>query len=259
MAFWDFQGEGPRHVARGAAPFALEEREGPVARAGEGVFGPRSLDVRWGQWLRLPRAELGALNFSGKRPLSLVVWAKPDSGRLWQFLAGVWDERRHRRQYALFYNGAWRAVSGRAGREPCRERVHAYLSREGGHTPGHPACFSYATGAAELPPGQWHCFAMTFDGAALRAFANGRLDVCAGSNPLGFDGPVFDGGADGADFTVAQRNMAAWEGYPDTPMPADEGFSGLLGGVAVYDRALDEREIAELSPSAAPEGGAHQR
>lgn len=247
IAFWDFQGDGPRHVARGVAPFVLVEQRGPIARATEGIFGQKSLRIAFGQWLRLPRSELGALDVHGHRPLSLVAWVKPDSDRLWQFIAGVWNERDHRRQYALFFNGAWQYDHVSGTRTPCARRAHAYLSREGGHTPGHPACFSYATGATELPVNHWVCLALTYDGAQLAVHVNGRLDEHPRHNPLPFAGPIFDGGAAGADFTVAQRAMAAWQDYPDGIMPVEEGFSGLLGGVAVYDRALEPDELMALA------------
>ncbi|MCX8090190.1 MAG: LamG domain-containing protein [Verrucomicrobiae bacterium] len=247
LAFWDFQSDGGRHVAVGVAPFELFEQRGPIARAHEGVFGPRALNIAHGQWLRLPRAGLGALNFHGHRPLTLVVWIKRDSPRPWQFLAGVWNERDHRRQYALFVNGTWQFNHVKNTRTPCADRAHAYLSREGGHTPGDPACFSYATGATPVLPGRWHCIAMTYDGTALAVHLDGRLDAHPQHNPLPFAGPIFDGGPTGADFTVAQRAMALWHDYPHGPMPADEGFSGLLGGLAVYGRALSPHELRALA------------
>ncbi|MCS7048815.1 MAG: LamG domain-containing protein [Verrucomicrobiae bacterium] len=247
IAFWDFQGFGTQHEARGVCPFTLVEQRGPIARASEGVFGPQSLRIAHGQWLRLPRAELGALNIHGHRPLSLIAWVKPDSDRLWQFVAGVWNERDHQRQYALFFNGAWQYDHVAGMRTPCTRRAHAYLSREGGHTPGHPACFSYATGQTELRPGAWYCLALTYDGEQLAVHVNGRLDANPRHNPLPFPGPIFDGGATGADFTVAQRAMAMWREYPHGVIPVAEGFSGLLGGLAVYDRALSEEELVSLT------------
>lgn len=247
LAFWDFQAEGPGHRAAGEAPWVLEEMGGPLARAGEGLFGPSALHVAFGQWLRIPRERLGALNIHGGQPLTVLAWVKPDSARPWQFLAGVWNEHDHRRQYALFYNGAWQFDFEARARTACARRVHAYLSREGGHTPGDPACFSYATGATELETGQWHCLGLTWDGQWLAAWANGRVDSHPRHNPMPFDGPIFDGGPEGADFTVAQRAMAAWHGYPEAPMPVEEGFSGLLGGLAIYQRALVHSEMEALA------------
>lgn len=247
LAFWDFQGDGPEHIAHGVAPFALAEQRGPIRRAAEGIFGGQSLCIEHGQWLRLQRAELGALDLHGRRALSLVTWVKCDSPRPWQFLAGVWNEHDHRRQYALFLNGTWQYDHLANDRTPCVNRAHAYLSESGGHTPGHSACFSYATGGSPVRPGRWHCIALSYDGAGLALYVNGRLDRHERHNPLPFAGPIFDGGTEGADFTVAQRSMALWHDYPEGPMPCDEGFSGLFGGVAVYDRALGAEELLALA------------
>lgn len=248
IAFWDFQTEaGDRHAALGSFPAVLREMRGPIARADEGIFGPRSLSIAWGQWLRISRADVGPLNLTGFQPLTMAAWIKPDSERLWQFIAGVWNEHDHLRQYALFYNGARQAHAPAMTRTECRRRVHGYLSREGGHTPGHPACFSYATGATECAPGRWHFVAYTWDLRHIRVFVDGRLDENADANPFPFEGPIFDGGSRGADFTVAQRAMAAWHDYPDGPMPVDEGFSGLLAGLAVWGRALAPEELAALA------------
>lgn len=252
LAFWDFQGEGARHVAVGAAASALVEQRGPITRADGGIFGPRALRIAFGQWLRLPRAELGPLDIHGRQPFTMAAWVQRDSSRPWQFVAGVWNEHDHRRQYALFLNATKMYDHVADTRSPCADRAHAYLSATGGHTPGHPACFSYATGASVVPMGRWACVAMTYDGAELALWVNGRLDALPRHNPMPFRDGIFAGGADGADFTVAQRAMALWHDYPEGPMPADEGFTGLLGGLALWRRALNAAEheaLAALLPA----------
>lgn len=249
VAFWDFGGGGGgvHEPAAGKGELGLEEREGPLERVEGGVFGRGCVRVRFGQWLRVPRGRLGGLDVCGRQPVTVVAWVCPDSERLWQFVAGVWNERDHKRQYALFYNGAWQYELGRRERVACARRVHAYGSREGGHTPGDVACFSYATGGSEVVPGRWCCLGMSWDGEWLCAWVNGGVDGNGAANPLRFEGPLFDGGEDGADFTVAQRAMAGWKGYPEERMPVEEGFSGLLGGVAVFGRALGEEEMRGLA------------
>lgn len=248
LAFWDFSADGPHHPATaGKANFVLVEQCGPIEKVHNGVFGKMCPRIGFGQWYRLERSGLGELDIHGHTPLTMLVWACPDSSRLWQFLAGVWNERDARRQYALFYNGAWQFDFIGRRRTACQHRVHAYLSHEGGHTPGDPACFSYATGATEIVPANWHCFALRWDGRFLEAWLDGRLDVHPGHNPLPFEGSIFSGGRAGADFTIAQRCMAAWRDYPAGRMPTEEGFSGLLGGVAVYNRALEADEMRALA------------
>ena len=59
------------------------------------------------------------------------------------------------------------------------------------------------------------------------------------------DKPIFDGGENGANFTVAQRAIPQWQGYPKTRF-VEQGFSGLLGGLAVYNRALSGSQIATI-------------
>lgn len=247
IAFWDFHGDGPFHVARGDPGLILREMRGPIAKVPGGWFGPRALRIRWGQWLRIPRAEIGRLDLHGKSQLTVIAWIRPDSERPWQFLAGVWNEHDHQRQYALFYNGTRQSHAPAMDRTECRLRIHGYLSQSGGHTPGHPACFSYATGRTECDREHWHAVAFTWDTRQICVYVNGLLDANGNANPFPFDAPIFDGGDTGADFTVAQRAMAVWHDYPDGLMPADEGFSGLFGGLAVYDRALTEAEVAALS------------
>lgn len=254
IAFWDFQGEGSLHAARGHSALLLREMRGPIRRAPEGIFGPSSLRIEWGQWLRIPRKDIGPLDLHGRSPLSMVAWIRPDSDRPWQFIAGVWNEHDHLRQYALFYNGTRQSHSPSMNRTECRLRVHGYLSQSGGHTPGHPACYSYATGRTECYPEHWHCIAFTWDLRHIRVYVNGQLDTNGDANPFLFDDSIFDGGSGGADFTVAQRAMALWHGYPDERMPACEGFSGLLGGLAVYGRALDEAELRVLALCGRMEG-----
>lgn len=248
-AFWNFQDEGDEGWRDIVGDRMLRRMHGVVRReetGGPRWFGRQCVRIEYGSWLRLPRQELGDLNIHGRQPWTIVAWVKHDSDRLWQFICGVWDEKM-KRQYALFTHGAWATDWRTWERHAVRRRAMGYVSHSGHHTPGHPACFSYATGGTELRIGEWYCLACTYDFEELRVYVDGVLDAAEGTNPFRYSETIFDGGADGADFTVAQRCYRAWEGYPETAPPAGEGFSGWIAGIAVYRRALGAEEIAKLS------------
>ena len=59
----------------------------------------------------------------------------------------------------------------------------------------------------------------------------GRLDERPGRNPYPYPGGIFDGGPAGADFTVGAVHRGVEMG---------NFFAGLLGGLAVYQRALSD-------------------
>jgi hypothetical protein len=80
--------------------------------------------------------------------------------------------------------------------------------------------------------------AMTFSGGAARVFVNGHLDTCPESNPFPVAPHLFDGGTDGADFTVGTNSVRHQWSNP---------FGGILGGLAVYRRALTETELTSLA------------
>jgi hypothetical protein len=80
--------------------------------------------------------------------------------------------------------------------------------------------------------------AMTYDGRASRVYVDGRLDAMQHYNPFPYAEGIFDGGADGADFTVgAVHRGGAWGNF----------FAGHLGGLAVFDRALSDMEMRTLA------------
>jgi hypothetical protein len=132
-----------------------------------------------------------------------------------------------------------------------------------------PACrwsTSYALGTAVINSSSWHMIAMTFDGSAIRAYVNGSLDyrpphrlypgtpcnetwqnpasVATWSNRTtpGSWGP---GGAPVSnrttDFTVGGQFGLGNESGMGHP------WSGLVGGLAVFDRALGADELLALA------------
>ncbi len=239
VAFWDFRDEpGGARRSLGKAPLALQEMKGPIARVDDGPFG-HALQLKAGQWLRIPRAELGPLDLHGKQAqVSVIAWLKRERKESWQGIAGVWDESRGKRQYCLFVNGGKRTDARTMAREPCKDLFQGHVSDVGGATTGEDFCITYATSGTKVPFEGWQCLAMTYDAHEVRLYRNGRFDGSEGSNPFPHSGGLFDGGAEGAEFTVGSVSV---KGKPSN------FFAGLLGGVAVFERALTATEIADLS------------
>jgi hypothetical protein len=242
VAFWDFQEDaGQPRVARGPQPHALREMKGPIARADSGVFGPHSARIRPGQWFLIERPDIGALDIHGKdAQVSVVAWVMREDKSSWQAIAGVWDETRGKRQYCLFLNAPRGTRADEMKRYPLANRVHGHVSGIGGPTPGNEFCITYSSGATEIPMQQWHCLAMTCDGRESRVYVDGRLDALEHCNPFPYPDGLFDGGADGADFTVgAVHSGGSWGNF----------FGGQIGGLAIFRRALSEAEMQALAAS----------
>lgn len=263
LSFWDFQEPaGAPRVSKGRYQYALQEMNGPIKQVKDGIFGPYSADLDWGQWFRLKHAEAPGLDLHGKgQQLTMVAWIKRESDRVWQYIAGKWNEgdakfvgqatgsglRAPSRQYALFISGSWQCDYTTYKRTPAEHQPMGYLSPFGGATPSHPFAFDYATGGTRLERDKWYMIAFTYDGKAIRVYVNGVLDENGNYNPFLYDGPIFSGGENGADFTVAQRDHPRWPTYPDGLPNYSEGFDGRIAGLAVYDRALTPQELKKLA------------
>lgn len=246
VAFWDFQTKaGARWPARGPNAPALQEMKGEVELAEGGAFGPRSAHIKRGQWLMVERSMLGRLNVHGRQAqVTVVAWVRRQARESWQAIAGVWDETRCKRQYCLFLNAPRGTRADEMKRYPLANRVHGHVSAVGGPTPGEEFCITYSSGATEVPMDGWHCLAMSYDGKASRVYVDGRLDALEHYNPFPYAEGLFDGGDDGAPFTVgAVHRGGEWGNF----------FGGWLGGLAVFDRALTDEEmqkLAALTPAA---------
>ena len=218
--------------------------QGPVARAEGGLWGRFCARIRRGQWFRIERRHCAGLDIHGPNgTVSLVAWIQRQDDCSWQYIAGIWNHRDNRRQYALYTSGHLKTDHATYERSPAHHQVHGFISDVGGPTPGKLACHSYATGRTFIEKDRWYTVAFSYDGREIRVYVNGVLDRLPGCNPFPFDRPIYDGGTEGGDFTVAQR--ANWAGYPHTASDKS-GFSGLLAGVAVYRRALTPQEMAGL-------------
>ena len=265
LTFWDFQrsNEGSDLTSQGSYQYTLEEMNGPIKREDDGVFGSSGLDITRGQWLRIKREDCPALDIHGKDEVTIVAWIKRRADNHWQYIAGMWDEGAERfmgkvrgkgegapaRQYALFLNGHKQADYKSLTRTDADNQVHGYVSDSGGATAGKPFSFSYATGGTFIEKDTWYMIAYTYDHEALRVYVNGELDRNGNYNPFYWDKPIHDGGEDGSDFTVAQRGVPSWPDYPKGEPGNKVGFGGVLGGLAVYKRALAPEELKDLYAS----------
>lgn len=241
LAFWDFKEDaGQARASKGRdGVYALQEMKGPVARVEDGVFGPYSARIKRGQWFMVPRKDVGTLDIHGKdAQVTVVAWVKRGNKSSWQAIAGVWDETRKKRQYCLFLNAPRGTKADEMKRYPLANRIHGHVSAVGGPTPGEQFCITYSSGATEVPLNEWQCLAMSYDGRASRVFVNGKLDSLEQYNPFPYPDGLFDGGADGADFTVgAVHRGGEWGNF----------FDGRIGGLAIFNRALSEDELTKLA------------
>ena len=240
VAFWDFQeGAGqPRLSKGGSRSYALLEKAGEVADVDGGVFGPKAAEIRYGQRFQIDRKDIGELDIHGKdAQVTVMAWVMRRDKQSWQAIAGAWDETRAKRQYCLFLNAPTATRSDEMKRYPVKERLHGHVSSVGGGTPGNKYCITYSSGGTAVPFGEWQCVAMSYDGKASRVYLNGKLDSWELRNPFPYEEGIFDGGAEGADFTVGAVNRSKeWGNF----------FGGRIGGLAVFKRALTEVEMLRL-------------
>jgi len=252
VAFWNFQDDTLRSLG-GPSPVTLQAAGAPLEFAPEGVFGPRSLRFRAeghlaANYLFARAADAPALNIGGPdAQVTVVAWIKREPAAYpgCQFIAGVWNEH-HRRQYGLFLNlGIWDSA----------QQVGAHISSHGGPTPGHPYCMDVAIGASPVSVNTWHCVAFSYDGTHARAYLDGVLDVrepqgAPGRNPFHYPGGLLKGDADFTVGAVARPARVAPDGrggWIETGALIANPFTGLLGGLALYDRALGEPELQPLA------------
>ncbi|MEX2512074.1 MAG: LamG domain-containing protein [Cyclobacteriaceae bacterium] len=246
VALWDFKEKsGSPRRALGLADFPLQEMNGPVLRAEEGPLSGYSAVLKDEVYFSIANAATGELNINGKNQgITLLAWVK------WEgktgFVGGMWNEYTDggRRQYGLFvdlphYNGA--------------NQVCGHISYSGGPTPPFPYSCDYSASKQTLQKGKWHFIAFNYDGNYIKSYLDGVFEERAPEpirNTSGFEGlpeglihsknPYYfpDGmGDNGPDFTVGavvlRRGMGNF-------------FNGLIGGLAVFNRVLDDREILEI-------------
>ena len=248
VALWQFDEEpGNPRKAIGKGKFPLQEANGSVPRIEEGPLSGYSIQLDGTKYLNLTNGQAGKLNIHGAgKEVTVIAWVKW-SGEQTGFVAGMWNEYAEggKRQYGLFvslphYNGA--------------EQVCGHISQTGKPTPPFPYSIDYSASKQLVPNEQWTCIAFTYDGEYIRSYVNGEFEVREPElirNTAGFNGypegliqsknPYYfpEGmGNNGSDFTVGavllKRGMGNF-------------FKGQIGGLAVFGKALNERQLMELA------------
>jgi hypothetical protein len=248
VALWTFS-EKPGKIRESIVndKFPLTEANGKVQRVHEGPLSGYSALFEGNNFMSLPNEMTGKLNIHGKnRGVTVVGWIKWD-GTQTGFIGGMWNEYQDggKRQYGLFvslphYNG--------------KDQVCGHISWTGKPTPPFPYSIDYSASNQPVDAGKWSCVAFTYDGQYIRSFLNGEFEAREPElirNTKGFEGypdgliqsknPYYfpDGmGNNGSDFTVGAVLLKSGMG---------NFYKGLIGGLAVFDRALSESEIKSLS------------
>lgn len=243
IAFWDFdQNEGTPFQSKVKAVLSLKNGvDKKVKIVEEGPVSGYSARFEGDHFLYIPYAETGALNVqtNAVTVIAWVKWAKRNNS----FVAGMWNEYRDggKRQYGLFvslphYNGA--------------NQVCGHISQTGKPTEPFPFSIDYSASKQEVPKDEWACVAFTYDGNYIKSYLNGKFEAREPeliNHTKGFPGfengliqsknPYYfpDGiGDNGSDFTIGSVRLKNGMG---------NFFKGLIGGVAIFDRALTDNEI----------------
>jgi hypothetical protein len=247
VALWDFkEEEGQSREAYGAGKFSLSEKDGTIPRANEGPLSGYSAIFGNKAFLSLPNDETGELNIYGKNQgVTIIAWVKWEGST--GFVGGMWNEYQDggKRQYGLFislpyYNGA--------------DQVCGHISSSGKATPPFPYSIDYSASKQLVKKGEWQCVAMAYDGKFIKSYLNGEFESRKAElidHTIGFEGhpngliqsknPYYfpDGiGNNGSDFTVGAVLLESGMG---------NFFIGLIGGLAIFNRALTDEEINFLS------------
>lgn len=247
VALWDFkEKEGHTREAYGMGTFPLKEENGTLTRIQEGPISGYSAKFGNKAFLTLENAKTGELNiFGNNQGVTVIAWVKWEGNT--GFVGGMWNEYMDggKRQYGLFvslphYNGA--------------DQVCGHISKTGKPTPPFPFSIDYSASKQVVAKNQWQCIAFTYDGEYIKSFLNGEFlerEKELINHTKGFEGfpdglvqsknPYYftDGiGNNGSDFTVGAVLLKSGMG---------NFFNGLIGGLAVFNRALSDDEIDGLS------------
>ena len=279
VAFWDFGEEaGKERISKGGSQaHALREVGGPIKRVPAGPFSGYSAELDGKHFFKIPYSDTGALNISGPAAqISMFAVVRIIDLKQSRTIAGMWSEGKGAnddsgtRQYALLMNMPTYGGSN---------QLVPHISSEGGVTyradgSKFPWCADYAATRAKVPEKQWCTLAFTYDGKYITAYINGRFEerqlnpkqdrrtdryftnegpngTDRGMNPYYHGRGIFSydpklhatskpGG--GSDFTVGAR-------YAVGSMTS-EATLGRFGGLAIFNRALTNDEIAKLHDAA---------
>ena len=248
ISLWKFSEDpGKERRASGKGEFPLKESNGLVPRINEGPLSGYSIFLDGTTFLTLYHSQTGPLNINGdKSEVTLMAWIKW-TGEQTGFVGGMWNEYQDggKRQYGLFislphYNG--------------KDQVCGHISKTGKPTPPFPYSIDYSASEQKVPKNEWCTVAFTYDGKFIKSYLNGVFEARDSeliSNTTGFEGypnglfqnknPYYfpDGiGNNGSDFTVGAVLLKSGMG---------NFFKGLIGGLAVFNRAMSENEIKSIS------------
>lgn len=248
VALWDFkEKEGHPRIACGKGRFPLKEVSGTLPRVNEGPLSGYSAQFSGKAYLRILHSRTHELNIYGPgQGITVLAWVKW-SGEQTGFVGGMWNEYQDggKRQYGLFvslpyYNGA--------------NQVCGHISSTGKPTPPFPYSIDYSASEQLVVKEQWQCIAFTYDGNQIKSYLNGHFqprDTELISHTKGFDGypdglmqsknPYFFSagiGNNGSDFTVGAVLLKSGMG---------NYFKGQIGGLAVFNRALETSELENLA------------
>ncbi|MGF1585609.1 MAG: LamG-like jellyroll fold domain-containing protein [Bacteroidales bacterium] len=246
VALWDFkEEEGSGRLAYGKGEFPLSEVNGTIPRISDGPLSGYSAKFGNKAFLSLPNYKTGELNIYGKNQgVTVVAWIKWEGNT--GFVGGMWNEYQDggKRQYGLFvslphYNG--------------EDQVCGHISYSGKPTPPFPYSIDYSASKQNVKKNEWQFIALTYDGTWIKSYLNGIFeprDPELIKNTKGFEGypdgliqsknPYYfpDGmGNNGSDFTVGSVLLSRGMG---------NFFVGQIGGLAVFNRALNDKEIHDL-------------
>ena len=247
VALWKFDEKpGKERKALGLGTFPLQESVREIDRINEGPLSGYSIKLDGTNYLTLPQSQTGQLNIYGeKRGVTVIAWIKW-TGEQTGFVGGMWNEYQDggKRQYGLFislphYNG--------------EDQVCGHISRTGKPTPPFPYSIDYSASKQKVPYNEWCCVAFTYDGQIIKSYLNGAFEPREPElikNTSGYEGypngltqsknPYFypDGiGNNRSDFTIGAVLLKSGMG---------NFFKGFIGGVAVFNRSLTEKEIYDI-------------
>jgi len=278
VAFWTFGEEaGQTRLSEGTVDkHPLAEVGGPIPRVEGGPFSGYSAELDGAHYFRIPHADIGDLNISGKdAQVSMFAAVRIVDLAHSRTIAGIWSEGKGSgddtgtRQYALLMHMP--TYGGNRNLTP-------HISSEGGVTrradgSAFPWCADYAATKSEVPEEKWCTLGFTYDSKYIRAYIDGVLDArpldavkdkrtdryFTAEGPGGGDrgmNPYYHGRGifqydpklhaatriAPSDFTVAAR-------YAGGSM-FREATKGKLGGLAVFNRALTDAEMTKLHHAA---------
>lgn len=247
IALWKFnETPGKARKSMGKGRFSLKEGNGEIQRINEGPVSGYSLILDGSNFLSLPHSNAGKLNINGREnEVTVIAWVKW-TGEQTGFVGGMWNEYADggKRQYGLFislpyYNG--------------KDQVCGHISKTGKPTPPFPYSIDYSASKQTVPKNVWCCVAFTYDGKYIKSYLNGEFESREPElieHTKGFEGypdglvqtknPYYspDGmGNNGSDFTVGAVLLKSGMG---------NFYKGLIGGLAIFNRTLDEDEIKHL-------------